>query len=118
MNEINNGSTVEIHQIDFRTGETITHTIPVQPKTENPYKDKAIRLELLCFKTGKTYYCTIDISNFLVDDNSAPDDWECSIITEDETKRKELLRRWISDSGLQMYDTDAMALMSYEIVPN
>ena len=55
--------------------------------------------------TNEPVVRNIDISNFRVNDCSAPDGWECYKIEAREDKQRAILEGWIEDRANDQHDT-------------
>lgn len=64
--------------------------------------------------TGKPVTREIDISNFSVNDCSAPAGWECDKIEDDKEKQRALLERWINERANDQHDT-FLELVSWSV---
>lgn len=72
-----------------------------------------VKLTLKDLFTDKLITRSIDISNILVNDSSAPLNWECNILGNKE-QQEARLNEWITDRGNEQHNT-LLELVTWEL---
>ncbi len=69
-----------------------------------------IEVTMKDFWTNESVVRNIDISNFCVNDDAAPLNWERQTITTDENKQRELLNQWIDTRANEQHETSLVLI--------
>jgi hypothetical protein len=104
----NQASKTEAAKVNFSTGKVAEESAP-------DYRDKEILITMHCPVKGHKVARLVSMNMFSIPDYNADEGWECNIITKDEDKRVELIKRWIDERANEQHESN-LEFVKYEIV--